>query len=103
MNWRFHIDWTLVCAPGFMADPAIDGTRQSNFTIIDSKIALIGGTGYTGEMKRFFSALNFILPVDKNITYALQRKRRAKWRYCHILWFIRNRKKQHFQQILLEN
>jgi ATP-dependent phosphoenolpyruvate carboxykinase len=23
---------------------------------------LIGGTGYTGEMKRDFSALNFILP-----------------------------------------
>jgi phosphoenolpyruvate carboxykinase (ATP) len=31
------------------------------------KIALIGGTGYTGEMKKgIFSALNFILPVFKN-------------------------------------
>jgi phosphoenolpyruvate carboxykinase (ATP) len=27
---------------------------------------MIGGTGYTGEMKKgIFSALNFILPVDK--------------------------------------
>jgi phosphoenolpyruvate carboxykinase (ATP) len=26
---------------------------------------LIGGTGYTGEMKKIFSALNFI-PVDQN-------------------------------------
>jgi hypothetical protein len=37
-----------------MADPAIDGTRQSNFAIIDSKIALIGGTGYRRNEKNFF-------------------------------------------------
>jgi phosphoenolpyruvate carboxykinase (ATP) len=48
-------------------ETATDGTRQSNFAILDftRKIALIGGTGYTGEMKRIFSALNFILPVNK--------------------------------------
>ena len=66
---NFTADWTLLCVPSFMADPAVDGTRQSNFAIIDftKKIALIGGTGYTGEMKKgIFSALNFILPVDKN-------------------------------------
>ena len=65
----FTPDWHVVCAPGFMADPAVDGTRQHNFAILDftRKIALIGGTGYTGEMKKgIFSALNFILPVDKN-------------------------------------
>jgi phosphoenolpyruvate carboxykinase (ATP) len=52
-----------------MADPAVDGTRQHNFAILDftRKIALIGGTGYTGEIKKgIFSALNFILPVEKN-------------------------------------
>jgi phosphoenolpyruvate carboxykinase (ATP) len=66
----FKADWHVVCAPGFMADPAVDGTRQANFAILDftRKIALIGGTGYTGEMKKgIFSALNFILPVDKNV------------------------------------
>jgi phosphoenolpyruvate carboxykinase (ATP) len=65
----FNPEWTLICAPNFMADPAIDGTRQPNFAILDftKKIALIGGTGYTGEMKKgIFSALNFILPVFKN-------------------------------------
>jgi len=65
----FAPDWKLICAPGFMADPAIDGTRQHNFAILNftRKIVLIGGTGYTGEMKKgIFSALNFILPVDKN-------------------------------------
>jgi phosphoenolpyruvate carboxykinase (ATP) len=66
---NFTPEWTVVCAPSFMADPAVDGTRQSNFAILDftRKVALIGGTGYTGEMKKgIFSALNFILPVFKN-------------------------------------
>ncbi|SDX03555.1 phosphoenolpyruvate carboxykinase (ATP) [Flavobacterium degerlachei] len=65
----FTPEWTVLCVPSFMADPAVDGTRQSNFAILDftRKIAMIGGTGYTGEMKKgIFSALNFILPVDKN-------------------------------------
>ncbi len=66
---RFDPEWLVVNAPGFMADPEIDGTRQHNFAILDftRKIALIGGTGYTGEIKKgIFSALNFILPVFKN-------------------------------------
>ena len=66
---NFKEDWLVVNAPGFMADPEVDGTRQHNFAILNftKKIALIGGTGYTGEIKKgIFSALNFILPVDKN-------------------------------------
>ena len=66
---NFTPEWTLLCVPSFMAVPEVDGTRQSNFAILDftRKIALIGGTGYTGEMKKgIFSVLNFILPVFKN-------------------------------------
>lgn len=66
---NFSPEWTIVNAPGFMANPEVDGTRQHNFAILDftRKIALIGGTGYTGEIKKgIFSALNFILPVFKN-------------------------------------
>ena len=65
----FKDEWIVVNAPGFHANPEIDGTRQHNFAILDftKKIALIGGTGYTGEIKKgIFSALNFILPVFKN-------------------------------------
>ena len=65
----FSPEWTVVNAPGFMANPEVDGTRQHNFAILnfEKKIALIGGTGYTGEIKKgIFSALNFILPVFKN-------------------------------------
>ncbi len=66
---NFMPEWTIINAPGFMAVPERDGTRQHNFAILNftKKIALIGGTGYTGEIKKgIFSALNFILPVDKN-------------------------------------
>ncbi|MEZ4855060.1 MAG: phosphoenolpyruvate carboxykinase (ATP) [Gelidibacter sp.] len=65
---HFTPEWTIVNAPGFMANPEVDGTRQHNFAILDftRKIALIGGTAYTGEIKKgIFSALNFILPVFK--------------------------------------
>ena len=65
----FSPEWTVISAPGFMADANQDSTRQHNFAILNftKRIALIGGTGYTGEIKKgIFSALNFILPVYKN-------------------------------------
>lgn len=64
----FNPEWTVMQAPSFMAIPSIDGTRQHNFSILNfkKKIILIGGSGYTGEVKKgVFSALNFILPVFK--------------------------------------
>ena len=67
---NFLPEWTILHAPTFMADPAIDGTRQHNFamTSFTKKIILIGGTGYTGEMKKgIFTILNFILPHQKNV------------------------------------
>lgn len=66
---NFTPDWTVINAPGFKANPEVDGTRQHNFAILNfkRKIALIGGTGYTGEIKKgIFSALNFELPHIKN-------------------------------------
>jgi phosphoenolpyruvate carboxykinase (ATP) len=63
-------EWTIIASPTFLADPTVDGTRQSNFTILNfsKKIILIGGTGYTGEMKKgIFSVLNFILPLERKI------------------------------------
>ncbi len=67
---NFAADWHVICAPGFKADPAVDGTRQSNFAVLNftRKIALVGGTGYTGEIKKgIFTVLNFVLPVDKGV------------------------------------
>lgn len=65
----FKEDWLVINAPDFKADPEVDGTRQHNFAILNfsKKIALIGGTAYTGEIKKgVFSALNFILPIYRN-------------------------------------
>ncbi|WP_242928059.1 phosphoenolpyruvate carboxykinase (ATP) [Pontibacter vulgaris] len=62
-------EFTIICAPEFEADPAVDGTRQSNFAIINftKNMILIGGTGYAGEMKKgIFGVLNYILPQEKN-------------------------------------
>ncbi len=62
---HFEPDWTILHAPDFFADPEVDGTRQSNFAILSfaEKTILIGGTGYTGEIKKgIFSALNFLYP-----------------------------------------
>jgi len=63
---NFDDRWTVLCVPGFKADPAVDGTRQHNFAIVNVKKRrlLIGGTGYTGEIKKgIFSVINFVLPT----------------------------------------
>jgi phosphoenolpyruvate carboxykinase (ATP) len=67
---NFIPEWSIVCAPGFRANPEIDGTRQYNFTILNltKKIILIGGSGYTGEIKKgIFTLLNYILPQEKGV------------------------------------
>jgi phosphoenolpyruvate carboxykinase (ATP) len=66
----FENEFTIICAPNFKADPAVDGTRQENFAIINlsKKILLIGGTAYAGEMKKgIFSVLNFLLPHQHGV------------------------------------
>ena len=67
---NFKHDWLILNAPGFLANPKKDGTRQENFAILSfaKKMILIGGTGYTGEIKKgIFSALNYILPYEKGV------------------------------------
>jgi len=67
---NFKPEWHIIQAPGFRANAATDGTRQHNFAMISftKKMILIGGTGYTGEMKKgIFTILNYILPYHKNV------------------------------------
>ncbi len=57
----FHV----LAAPGCHADPAKDGTRSEAFIVLhlDKRIAIIGGSQYSGEMKKtLFSVMNYYLP-----------------------------------------
>ena len=63
-------EWTVLSAPGCLADPATDGTDAENFSVINftKKTILIGGSAYTGEIKKgIFSVLNYTLPHDKGV------------------------------------
>ncbi|HEY5408394.1 MAG TPA: phosphoenolpyruvate carboxykinase (ATP) [Ginsengibacter sp.] len=67
---KLKIDWYLLQLPRFFADPSSDGVHRKSFVIINfaEKIILIGGTQYTGEIKKsVFSILNFILPNEKKV------------------------------------
>ena len=59
--------FTIVSAPTFKANPAIDGTDSETFIIVnmEKRIVLIGGTEYAGEMKKsIFSVMNYLLPEE---------------------------------------
>lgn len=63
---EFIPNFTIICCPEFEADPETDGTRQKNFAVVNftKRMILIGGTQYSGEMKKgIFSVLNFLLPT----------------------------------------
>ena len=64
---NFKPEWTILNTPGFMADFQIDGTRQHNFSILSfSKMIIIGGTGYTGEIKKsIFSILTLYYHIRR--------------------------------------
>ncbi|MFT4022655.1 MAG: phosphoenolpyruvate carboxykinase (ATP) [Flavihumibacter sp.] len=69
-SWDAQKDWLIVQAPGFLASPEEDGTRQENFSILhfSARIILIGGTAYLGEIKKaIFGVLNFTLPVNNQV------------------------------------
>lgn len=57
--------FTIVSAPTFKADPAIDGTNSETFIMVsmEERVVLIGGTEYAGEMKKsIFGIMNYLLP-----------------------------------------
>ena len=67
----FEEEWLVLCAPGYQCpDPKGFGIIAGNFSILNwtKKVALVGGSEYPGEMKKgIFTALNFVLPVEKNV------------------------------------
>lgn len=63
---NFAPGFTIIHAPNFHADPAIDGTNSHKFILLsfEQKLVIIGGTAYAGEMKKsIFTVLNYLLPL----------------------------------------
>lgn len=63
----FAPDYTVIHAPNFHANPAIDATQSAAFILLHfgRKMVLIGGTSYAGEIKKsVFSILNYLLPLQ---------------------------------------
>lgn len=61
-----HIpQFTVIQAPGFHAIPDFDGTRSEVFIAVNfsTRLVLIGGTQYAGEIKKsIFTVMNYLLP-----------------------------------------
>jgi phosphoenolpyruvate carboxykinase (ATP) len=61
----FAPDWTILHAPGFRADPRIDGTKGACAIALsfERREVVICGTSYAGEIKKsIFTVMNHILP-----------------------------------------
>jgi phosphoenolpyruvate carboxykinase (ATP) len=61
----FNPEYTIIAAPGCLADPKADGTNSEAFIILnfEKKLEIIGGTKYCGEIKKsVFTIMNYILP-----------------------------------------
>ena len=57
--------WEIHSAPGFFADPKVDGTASDGAVILNfsTRQILICGIRYAGEMKKaMFTAMNFLMP-----------------------------------------
>ena len=64
---RFVPEFTIIAAPGFKAAPAVDNTNSETFIVLnfEKKLAVVGNTGYAGELKKsVFSLLNYLLPLE---------------------------------------
>lgn len=67
---NFKSDYTVIHCPEFEADPTVDGVKKPNFAILNltENCIIIGGTGYTGEIKKgVFSILNYLLPEKHSV------------------------------------
>ena len=59
---------TILSAPNCLANPKTDGTHSETFVVLnlEKMLVLIGGTKYSGEIKKsIFSTLNYLLPKKK--------------------------------------
>ncbi len=59
--------FTIIAAPGFRADPELDGVRSETAIMLDfsKRLAIVCNSAYGGEIKKtFFTILNYLLPLQ---------------------------------------
>jgi len=64
---RFIPEFTIVALPSFKGMPSLDNTATETFICLsfEKKLAIIGNTGYAGEIKKsVFTILNYLLPLE---------------------------------------
>ncbi len=65
---RNHVpEFTVIAVPSFKAVPEIDGTNSDTFIALsfEQKLAIIGNTGYGGEIKKsLFTVMNYLMPLQ---------------------------------------
>ena len=60
-------DYTILCAPGFKCDPAVDGVNSEAAIMIDyeAHMIVICGSQYAGEIKKsVFSTMNYVMTKE---------------------------------------
>ncbi len=71
-EYRRHVpEFTIISIPSFKGLPELDTTRTGTFILLsfEHKLALIGGSGYGGEIKKsVFTVLNYLLPLEGVMT-----------------------------------
>jgi phosphoenolpyruvate carboxykinase (ATP) len=63
----FVPNFTIIDAPSFRSDPAVDGTRSETAILVDlvGMEILIAGTMYAGEVKKSaFTVMNYLMPDE---------------------------------------
>ena len=67
----FSPDFTVISLPEFKGIPDLENLNSETLILMDfsKRLVLIGGTGYSGEIKKsIFTAINYYLPKKKILT-----------------------------------
>lgn len=71
-DYRRHApEFTVIAVPEFKSLPQIDQTPSDTFIVLNfaQKLAIIGNTGYGGEIKKsIFTVMNYLLPLEGVMT-----------------------------------
>jgi phosphoenolpyruvate carboxykinase (ATP) len=71
-EYRRHApEFTVIAVPNFKSLPQIDQTPSDTFIVLNfaQKLAIIGNTGYGGEIKKsIFTVMNYLLPLEGVMT-----------------------------------